>query len=59
MHGNGLSGIGERTRALRGRVDIVSPARGGTCIEIVVPLAPVAPAAATAPLPVATAESGA
>ena len=42
-HGNGLAGIGERVRALGGRLEIVSPPRGGTCLEIVVPLLALAP----------------
>lgn len=37
-HGNGLSGMGERVRALQGSLEIVSPPRGGTCIEIAVPV---------------------
>jgi two-component system sensor histidine kinase DesK len=36
--GNGLSGMGERVRALRGRLEIASPPRGGTRIEVTVPL---------------------
>src|SRR5690606_1184595 len=37
--GNGLDGMGERVRALRGRLDIASPAGGGTCVLVEVPLA--------------------
>ena len=62
-HGNGRCGRGERVRALRGRLEIVSPPRGGTCLELRVPLAPVAaaPAPSPAPLPasVAALEPGA
>ena len=50
-HGNGLCGMGERVRALRGRLEIVSPPRGGTCLELVVPLAPVV---ASPPTPMPT-----
>ena len=41
--GNGLDGIGERVRALRGRLDIASPPRAGTCLLVEVPLAAPAP----------------
>jgi len=37
-HGNGLTGMGERVRALRGRLELVSPARAGTSVLVEVPL---------------------
>ena len=36
--GNGLDGMGERVRALGGRLDIASPPRGGTRVLVEVPL---------------------
>lgn len=45
-HGNGISGMRERVRALGGTLTIDSPARRGTTLEISVPL----PEAAKAPL---------
>ena len=48
--GNGLDGMGERVRALRGRLDVVSPPRAGTSVVVEVPLAePTRPAPAPAP----------
>ena len=48
--GNGLDGMGERVRALRGRLDVVSPPRAGTSVVVEVPLAePTQPAPAPAP----------
>ena len=46
-HGNGVSGMRERVRALGGSLDIDSPKRHGTSLRISVPLAK---AAAAAPL---------
>ena len=56
-HGNGLCGMAERVRALQGTIEIVSPPRGGTCVEIVVPLA--APAAGNRAAALADAGHGA
>jgi len=47
-HGNGISGMRERVRALGGTLAIDSPARGGTTLEIVVPLPQAAKPAMTA-----------
>jgi len=44
-HGNGVSGMRERVRALGGRLAIDSPARRGTTLEVAVPV----PADAVAP----------
>ena len=38
-HGNGVSGMRERVRALGGSMEIDSPKRRGTCLRIEVPLA--------------------
>ncbi|MGO4703317.1 sensor histidine kinase [Dyella sp. 2RAB6] len=45
-HGNGVSGMRERVRALGGSLEIDSPKRHGTCLRIAVPLAKPAMAAA-------------
>jgi len=45
--GNGLDGMGERVRALGGKLDIASPPRSGTSVLVEVPLA----AKASAPAP--------
>lgn len=37
--GNGLDGMGERIRALGGRLEIASPPGSGTCVQVEVPLA--------------------
>ncbi|MFC7301910.1 sensor histidine kinase [Cognatiluteimonas weifangensis] len=58
-HGNGLSGMAERVRALRGQLQVQSPPRGGTCVEVQVPLGASAPATVAAvepPAPVAALE---
>ena len=44
-HGNGVSGMRERVRALGGSLEIDSPKRRGTCLRIEVPLARLAHAA--------------
>jgi two-component system sensor histidine kinase DesK len=44
-HGNGVSGMRERVRALGGSLSIDSPPRRGTVLSIHVPLATRAPAA--------------
>jgi two-component system sensor histidine kinase DesK len=50
--GNGLDGMGERVRALRGRLQLVSPRRAGTSVVVEVPLGeatrPVTPLPASA-----------
>jgi len=52
--GNGLDGMGERVRALHGRLEVVSPPRAGTSVVVEVPLPPVARAVlADAAAPVA------
>ena len=47
-HGNGLDGMGERVRALGGRLEIDSPPRGGTRVTVDVPLESPAPVSAVA-----------
>jgi len=49
-HGNGVSGMRERVRALGGALTIASPAGRGTSVEVKVPLAAM-PRVATAPTP--------
>lgn len=51
-HGNGISGMRERVRALGGQLEIDSPPRSGTRLTIELPLsAPVAAVAAATPAP--------
>ena len=50
-HGNGVSGMRERVRALGGTLAIASPAGRGTSVDVRVPLVAVQPAATT-PTPV-------
>lgn len=51
-HGNGISGMRERVRALGGQLEIDSPPRRGTRLTIKLPLsAPVAAVAAATPAP--------
>jgi len=52
-HGNGISGMRERVRALGGTLSIASPARRGTTLDVEVPLCTASkPAAANArPMP--------
>jgi two-component system sensor histidine kinase DesK len=52
-HGNGVSGMRERVRALGGTLSIDSPPRRGTVLGIHVPLAVGAPAATAAQAPAA------
>jgi two-component system sensor histidine kinase DesK len=53
-HGNGISGMRERVRALGGTLAIASPARGGTTLDIDVPLRAVSKPAAVDARPIST-----
>ncbi len=57
--GNGLCGMAERVRALRGSIEIVSPRGCGTCIDVRAPVSPQPADVPAAPLPAATLERSA